>query len=79
MIRLIDYTRNNEEVTHFFIDLDNPNARFAYSCYEDMKDTIKAFESSVNIKAGKISEVGEDWELTNGWEIKGAETRKRKD
>jgi hypothetical protein len=79
MIKLIDYTKKNQEVTHFFIDLDNPNARFAYSSYEDLRDTVKAFESCVNIKCGEIDKIGEEWELTNGWEVKGAETRKRKD
>ena len=79
MIKLIDYTRNNEEVTHFFIDLDNPNARFAYSSYEDMKDTVKAFDSCKNVKCGKIQNIGEDWSLSNEWEIKEGSIRVRKD
>jgi hypothetical protein len=91
MIKLIDYTRNNEEVTHFFEDKKNVNANFAYSRYEDMKEDLKNFDrdkndinentfiSSDDFRCGVIDKIGEDWEITNEWEIKGAETRKRKD
>ena len=63
MIKLIDYTKNNEEVTHFFIDLDNKNASYAYSNAEDMTNDIEATQS-LNFKAGNIDKLDE-WELTD--------------
>ena len=45
MIQLIDYTQNNEEVTHFFIDNNNKNVRYAYSREEDMYLDIEANKS----------------------------------
>jgi len=79
MIKLLDETKNNQEVTHYFIDLDNPNAQFAYSSYEDMREDVKAFDSAINTKSGHISNIGEEWELTDEWEIKEGAIRVRKD
>lgn len=78
MIQLIDYTQNNEEVTHFFIDNNNKNVRYAYSREEDMYLDIEANKSN-DCESGDIRYIGKEWKLTNKWQVKGGETRKRKD
>ena len=78
MIQLIDYTKKNEEVTHFFIDNNNENIRYAYSSEEDMYLDVE-YSKSDDIKSGAIEYIGQEWELTDDWKIKGGETRKRKD
>ena len=79
MIKLLDETKNNQEVTHYLIVKDNPNAKFAYSSYEDMKEDRKAFQSAEEIESGEISMINQEWELTDEWEIKEGAIRVRKD
>ena len=78
MIQLIDYTNKNEEVTHFFIDNNNENIRYAYSNDEDMYLDLE-YNKSDDIKFGAIEYIGQEWELTDNWQVKRGETRKRKD